>query len=290
MKWLLTLLVAVGFAAISLPCCAETACAPVTVQEEVEVYPGALSLADLLAPGTCPRLYRLAAQVNLGTAPRAGSVRVLDGRQIGRRIGELGEHGKKSLRDDDKRIPERIVVRQAGGVKSCAEIARFVSAADRVQVQSSAPRGQNDLHCAAAGNIPQESALELVKTTWNVPLQRREFALRCVRPENCIPFLVWFHETGPSATVTESSSSTSSSWTSSAPPLMPNLEGRDIALLVRRGQTAMLSWEQAGIRVVLPVTCLEAGGIGQFVRVRFKNASRTMRAEIVGAGRLRTSL
>jgi hypothetical protein len=41
---------------------------------------------------------------------------------------------------------------------------------------------------------------------------------------------------------------------------------------------------------VLPVTCLEAGGLGQFVRIRFKNAARTLRAEIVGAGMLRASL
>jgi flagella basal body P-ring formation protein FlgA len=59
---------------------------------------------------------------------------------------------------------------------------------------------------------------------------------------------------------------------------------------VQRGQTAMLTWEQGGIRVVLPVTCLEAGAAGQFVLVRFQNAPRTVRAEVVGAGEVRVSL
>jgi flagella basal body P-ring formation protein FlgA len=60
--------------------------------------------------------------------------------------------------------------------------------------------------------------------------------------------------------------------------------------LVKPGQTAMLTWEQAGIRVVLPVTCLDAGGLGQFVRVRFKNAARTLWAEVIGESTLRASL
>jgi len=60
--------------------------------------------------------------------------------------------------------------------------------------------------------------------------------------------------------------------------------------LVKPGQTATLTWEQAGLRIVLPVTCLDAGGLGQFVRVRFKNAARILRAEVMGKAILRASL
>ena len=50
---------------------------------------------------------------------------------------------------------------------------------------------EKDLDCAAARNVPEDASLELVKAKWNAGLQRREFALRCGRPEDCIPFLVW---------------------------------------------------------------------------------------------------
>jgi len=60
--------------------------------------------------------------------------------------------------------------------------------------------------------------------------------------------------------------------------------------LVKPGQTATLTWEQAGLRIVLPVTCLDAGGLGEFVRVRFKNAARILRAEVMGKATLRASL
>ena len=59
--------------------------------------------------------------------------------------------------------------------------------------------------------------------------------------------------------------------------------------LVKPGQTATLTWEQAGIRAVLAVTCLDAGRLGQVVRVRFKNAARIMWAKVTGEGTLRAS-
>ena len=62
------------------------------------------------------------------------------------------------------------------------------------------------------------------------------------------------------------------------------------ALLVKPGQTVSLSWEQGGIRVILPVTCLEAGGLGQLVRVRLKNVARTLRAEVMSDGTVQVRL
>jgi flagella basal body P-ring formation protein FlgA len=59
---------------------------------------------------------------------------------------------------------------------------------------------------------------------------------------------------------------------------------------VKRGQTATLTWDEAGIRVVLPVICLEAGRIGQSVLVRLENGTRTLRAEVVGTRAVRASL
>ena len=296
MKCLVLVLITVGCAASSLLGCAGTTCRTLVVRSQVKATQGELSLADLLAPGTCALWYRWAAQVSLGAVPRAGSARVLEGNEIRRLLRGIGDRGRNTAGDDQQRIPERIVVRQARAVKSCAEIAKVISAADPAQ----AARGgrelkgkdtdrdkekdtDKDLDCSAARNVPQDSSLELVKAKWNAGLQRQEFALRCEHPEDCIPFLVWRRaDTGAA----ESDQSSLFSRNRGG----ANSEGKEAVPLIKTGQTAMLTWDEAGIRVVLPVTCLDAGGLGQRVRVRFKNAPRTLRAEIVGAGMVRASL
>ncbi len=278
MKRLAIVLMSGVFAAVALPCRAEPVCTGTEVRASVEAGPGELTLADLLAPGSCPQLHRAAARVSLGAAPLAGSVRVLDGREIGRLIEGLGDREWSPPRGGNARIPQRIVIRLAGAMKSCAEIARALSPAASGNESASAARlRQQDLDCAAARSVPENSSLELWKTAWNARLQRREFTLRCTRREDCVPFLVWEREQQPGV----------------APASLRNLpetSASRIVPLVKPGQTAALTWEQAGIRIVLPVTCLEGGGLGQFVRVRFQSAPRVLRAEVVGAGTVRASL
>lgn len=298
MKRLAMVLMSGVIAAASLPCGAEPACTEVAVEASVEAGRGELTLADLLARGTCLPLRQAAAQVSLGTAPRAGSVRVFDGRHIRGLLEGLADGGLSLGKTAGMQIPERIVVQRAGATKSCAEIARFVASAAPPQDMASAPsRWQEDLDCAAARGIPEETPLELTKTAWNAALRRWEFALRCAQPEGCVPFLVWAHEEKtPPARAANAQSGSDRRLTFLAEPSPPGLReapkagGSGIERLVKPGQTATLTWEQAGIRIVLPVTCLDAGGLGQFVRVRFKNAARILRAEVVGEGTLRASL
>jgi hypothetical protein len=273
-------------AAASLRCAAESACRQVTVEASVEAGQGELTLADLLGSGACPQLREAAAQVSLGAVPRAGSVRVLDGRQIRGLLEGIAGEGSSWRKTVSMQVPERIVVRRSQATKSCAEIARFVASAAPSEDRASAPsRWQEDLDCAGARGIPQDTPLELTRTAWNAALSRWEFALRCTRPEDCVPFLVWVHgrKTSRSGTTGRLAASAESTET------FRTGENR-AERLVERGQTATLIWDQAGIRVVLPVTCLDAGALGQFVRVRFKNVARILRAEVVGAGTLRASL
>jgi hypothetical protein len=137
------------------------------------------------------------------------------------------------------------------------------------------PGWQTALNCSGAAGVPETAALELLQTTPNPNLQRWEFSLRCLETRECAPFLVWLR----SARIDESAASSPASSLRSNTPLT--------APLVARGQTALLTWEQAGIRIVLPVTCLEAGGAGQFVLVRFQSAARTLRAQVTRTGTLR---
>jgi hypothetical protein len=297
MKRLAMVLMSGVFAAASLRCAAEPACAQVAVEAAVDAKRGELSLADLLGRGTCPEWREAAARVSLGAAPRAGSVRVLEGSQIRRRLEELASGGLGLKDAVSMQIPERIIVQRAGATKSCAEITRFVASVTASPETASAPsRWLEDLDCAAARRLPEQTALELTKSAWNAALQRWEFALRCARPEDCVPFLVWAHKKRTSsAQVSEAQSPDAQSQTFLAESSAAGLAGApkargSVERLVKPGQTATLTWEQAGIRVVLPVTCLDAGGLGQFVRVRFKNAARILRAEVVGEAMLRASL
>jgi len=288
MKWLGTALAA-GMLAVPSLRCEATSCVRVVVADTVEAAPGALTLADLILPNNCQQLREAAAQVSLGSAPQPGSERRLNGSQIRRLLKEVAGRIEGLEETVSMKVPERIVIRRAGATKSCAEIAHFVAdAAPPEEMSKAASRWQSDLNCAAARGIAEDAALELTKSVWNATLQRREFSLRCARSEECVPFLVWVHEDAkpfrngvierlagePHKDLRELSKARSSSG----------------ERLVKPGQTATLTWDQSGIRVVLPVTCLDAGALGQFVRVQFKNTPRILRAEVVGVALLRASL
>jgi len=256
------------------PYWARASCGAQHLRETVEVGPGPLSLADLLPPGGCARLYQVAARVSLGAAPRAGSERVLDGRELRREFEQLEDRAGNAgeARDELGEFPERIVVRLAEKMKSCAEVAEFLAGAGSADGLSGDSGRLQDLNCSSARKLPESAALDLMKTGWNPSLRRWEFAVRCVPSEPCVPFLVW-------ARAVNRGSATNA----------PGAAAEEEAA-VKRGQTATLTWDEAGIRVVLPVICLEAGRIGQSVLVRLENGTRTLRAEVVGTRAVRASL
>jgi hypothetical protein len=311
MKFFARALLSGVFAAAALGCARGQACRQVTVEPDVEIgvesavetEPGSLTLADLLAPGSCAQVRAAAARVQLGSVPRAGSVRVLDGGEVRRMLvkleGELERELEGGIEDDGASpgkigsaiIPARVVVRRKGETKSCAEIARFVArAAATGDMPNLDSRWREDLDCAGARGIPEKAVLEVAKSGWNAARARWEFALRCARPGDCIPFMVWVAAAKSASAM--ASLSEARRRASASGKFSPGLEDgtNDNQGLVKAGQTATLTWDERGIRVVLPVTCLDAGGLGQFVRVRLKNAARILRAEVVGQGTLRAIL
>ncbi len=290
MKRLSIALISGVFATALVQCSAEAACTQVTVLSRVAAARAELTLADLLTQGGCTLLHQEAAQVSLGAAPRAGSVRVLDGRQIRRLVEKLAGDGSRK-EAVAMQVPERIVVQQAVAMKSCSEIARFVASTSASQGIGRIPRRwQDNLDCAAAQAIPEHATLELAKATWNAALQRWEFGMRCNRAEDCVPFLVWTSERNTSAAGTAKAQPGNSDPRLSPDQLSTLFPPQESERLVKAGQTATLSWDQGGIRIVLPVTCLDGGGLGQFVRVRFKNTARILRAEVLSDGTLRATL
>jgi len=266
--------------ASSIACAATPACPQIEVQAQVQAPTGTLTLADLLSQGSCADLQQAAAQVSLGAVPRRGSSRVLDGGEVRRLFANLIRDNLSEAGAAAAKIPERVVVEPTGAMKDCAKIAQFIRSADSSAdstaggIMGSTGRWQ-ELNCAAARYIPEDATLELTKKIWHATNRRWEFTLRCAQPSDCVPFLVWaYGEDVPGMNL-------------GAVPEPPEVSVRQV---VKPGQTASLTWDERGIRIIAPVTCLDGGGVGQSVRVRFKNGPGILRAEILSDGTLRASL
>ncbi len=277
MKWMILIFAAAWFAP-ALPCLAAASCAHLRVKARAVVGSGEVSLADLLDSSACARYRQLAAEANLGAAPLAGSVRVLDGEQVRRRFDAIA--AANGLQEEFVQdVPARIVVQRGGEKKACAAIAEF--AMRGLSLKRRSRISQESFHCAGASSIPADAPLEMAKAAWNAGLRRWEFSLRCSRAGDCVPFLVWAGEK-PGR---ESSDAAAAGMSSSPSRLFVDHSAVD-ERLIKAGQTATLRWDAGGIRIVLPVTCLDSGTLGETVRVRFKNTPRTLRAEILSDGSL----
>jgi flagellar basal body P-ring formation chaperone FlgA len=212
--------------------------------------------------------------------------------------------------------------RLAGPRVSCAEIAQVIRRTlssgfpDPQLTDTDAEKTDRDvtsfpsllasrLDCTSALSVPQGVPLEVKKIFWDPALRNWEYSLRCLHPGDCVPFLirargrvargaysvpvvVMRRSTIRGPLVRPSLPSSHSSQSLPGPEPTARLAGAQP--LVRPGETVTLTWEEAGIRLVLPVTCLDRGGLGQSVRARMKTGGRVLRAEVVGEGKLRAAL
>jgi hypothetical protein len=290
------------FALSCFPAAAQPSCAEVGILANAEVGDSGVTLADLLTAKTCPALRSAAAALWLGNAPQPGATRIFVGSEIRRALDQINHDqfafnpafnpaldpltlsGSLHQALADAHIPERIVVRRSGSRASCREIRDSISRALRARDStSSQDLPPLELDCGSARQIPEGSALELTRVFWDPALRGWEYSLRCVRPSDCVPFLVRQVSTPAYPGVAwllplDSHAKSNRPQTASSP------------LAVQVGQTATLFWEQDGIRAVLPVTCLDRGPVGGLVRARTKNGNRILRAEVVSPGVLRAAL
>jgi hypothetical protein len=138
-----------------------------------------------------------------------------------------------------------------------------------------------ELDCGAMPGLAPGISLELTKVFYDRMLHSWEFLVRCAAPADCVPFLVrWSHASGESRRDGPQLSSSTSH------DRVPESQH----ILLRPGETATLVWDQDGIRVVLPVICLDRGNVGDSIRVRIKSGSRVLRAEIINESLLRAIL
>jgi hypothetical protein len=140
-----------------------------------------------------------------------------------------------------------------------------------------------EFDCGAMPGLAQGIALELTKIFYDRALHSWEFLVRCSSPADCVPFLVRWPQPGGAEPRQQAIAQLSSSTSRDSVP-------QNQHVLLRPGETATLVWDQDGIRVVLPVICLDRGNVGDSIRVRIKSGSRVLRAEIVNESLLRAIL
>lgn len=81
---------------------------------EIHVTQASVSLADLLAPASCPELLQAAARARLGAAPLRGCPRIMDGDGVRARLRALAENDETlQRRTVILEIPPRVVLRAA---------------------------------------------------------------------------------------------------------------------------------------------------------------------------------
>jgi len=242
----------------------------VRIQSEVELRGSDLSLADLLAPGSCPELLRAAARVPLGRAPLEGSVRVLEGGAVRALVARAAPAGELLSLP----VPERIRVVRAGERAACADL--------QPQIAPSAPWAQ-PLECGAEGRIRRAAPLRLSKPVWDRARERWALVARCARPADCVPFLVELSGPAPTLPMSQTLTGGASVELSSTGKSRVNSG----ILMMRPGQAATLLWDQDGIRFTGRATCLDGGNAGELVRARIVPGGRVVRAVVVSTAMLR---
>jgi len=263
-------------------CLGQENCAPIRVPAEVAIAGTDVTLADLLVPPICPSLQREARQVHLGSAPLPGSVRVLPEDELRSALRKLRIPSASETWWQTVALPARVSIRPKAALATCSEMAERLLAdplvRDRMEASTSGSYSPSvrpeDVACGAAGRIAAAARLAFHKVEWNAASRSWEILASCVRATDCVPFLIRIR----------------SSQNLGQPITVPREEkrttGQERVAMVRRGQRATLVWEQSGIRLEVPVVCLEAGGQGGAVKVRISGSNKIVNAVVTAEGRV----
>lgn len=246
------------------------ACENVAIRDRVEIGGDEFFLADLFPPNTCREILQAAARVRIGGAPLPGGERVLPGDVVQSLLEKLSVASRIGVLEK-LHVPSRITVRRSRRSLSCVEIERRIFSGHPEKLTST-PR---EIDCSLLPRVPESAALELTKMSWDAASASWNVFARCASAE-CLPFVLRLRE--PNMAGAMRSVVAASTSILKKPFAQP---------LVRRGETVTLLWDQDGIRLTIPVVCLESGEQGQRVRARVVHSGGTVSAVVVGAGMLR---
>lgn len=131
----------------------------------------------------------------------------------------------------------------------------------------------------------RDSGLEVVSVAhWGSTLKAE---LRCHDHSACLPFYVLLNGNSQTADALPKASSAQAGNSQAVGAAVP-IPAQEI--LMRDGDRATLVFENAAIRITLPVICLQSGNRGQKIRVVSADHKRFFTGEILEPGLLRAEL
>ena len=226
---------------------------PLSLVGNATVREARIRFSDLL-PDTAPEnLRRLAAAVDLGRAPLPGSDRVFTADEL-----------RSALRDlPQLDIPKQVVVH--GGGWPLQETSIRAALSTRAELAALLSGAKLAIPAELASRSPNPS-LELVDL--RADAQEALAFLRCRERSQCGSFLVRALFDQPLTLQTGTNTAVSP------------------RRLIQPGRPALLSIEQAGIRITVRVLPLRAAGLGETVRVVEKKSRRIFVAQVVAEDQL----
>ena len=205
------------------------------------------------------------------------------GEELRARLERLGSSDPRK-QELSVQVPERVVVRAAEGRASCAEIWASLASGGAPGVPTTRPQKPGEVTCGATERVRSHADFEAVRKSWDPLLASWNLVARCRRPEECVPFLVRVPGSTASQQFVRPSSPRKPKPGLIGPPAALRLD-RDLA--VKPGQRVTLQWEERGIRLEIPVVCLDGGAKGDTVRARVGQRGRVLRAIVMDSGQLR---
>ncbi len=235
------------------------ASAVVTLRESVSIQQPRIRLSDLLPASADQQLRQAAVAVDLGRSPEPGSFRVFTSDELSRR-------GASKLR---VQIPEEVVVH-----------------ADGFRVKTSAlRRALADLKA-----LPTRLTATEISIPEEVVTRTENAVFRVVRAEpgsdshTVMAFVKCETRTDCGAYVARLRFSETVHWTTVEPRPAVKTFGRGTTQnsLVRPGRPASLRFDEAGMRITMPVYPLRRAAMGESVRVLDKASRRIYLARVSG--------
>ncbi len=265
----------------------------VVVAEKVEVPGDELTLAALLPASAPPELLQAARSIDLGRSPLLGSVRALNKKEIEARL----KNSPETLRAIP--LPAQVIVSRRSFGIAAERLQSAIRAFLRIRGWSTA-----DLHGERAAQVEglartalPDATLEVEGATWDARHNWLQFRIHCVARAACGSF---FADAQPSPEMAslwrqrlggmQKKSPSTSVASVQARPTGIVAKKRPQAALALAGRPATLILQGNGIRITLPVICLQRGALAQTVRVRDILGKHMFEARVIGAELLQAEL
>jgi hypothetical protein len=249
---------------------------------EVTVSGAAVALSDLLPANAGDSLRAQAEEVSLGSAPQPGNTRVIG------RGGILNEMAGNRELYEAIVVPERVIVSRDARPVALEEV--FVAirhALAKVNVSAAGSLSPENVLLESQILVKAgDPGLQVLRSDFDPGMKRARFLLWPSRDPTVLPFYVTavLPEYSVPVVIADSKHSAilpTDRGATRTPARAPKPE-----ILVSPNASATLLLQSATLNMIVDVTPLERGTLGQQVRVRVADTGKVFRAEVDGRGHL----